>query len=93
VDVVHVLTTHCQGIPPILRKLVGYCPAGNLFFESPLPFSLFSGENGRCHVKGSVREHQTLGRSTGSIPQAQALFHRLYKLHSTGSTGSLLQGL
>lgn len=31
VDVVHVLTTCCQGIPPILRKLVGYCPAGSSF--------------------------------------------------------------
>ena len=51
------------------------------------PGSLFSGENGRCHVTsfcGLCGNTKTLGRSIslGSILQAlRARFHRLYGLH------------
>jgi hypothetical protein len=80
-----------------------------IYIQSPLTFSLFSGENGRCHVNASVREHQNFGNTkTLARSTVQAPLHRLYRLHFTGftgstssidftgsigSTGSLLQGL
>jgi len=57
-------------------------------FQPPVqpPGSLFSGENGRCHVTsfcGLCGNTKTLGRSI-----VQALFYRPYGLDFTGFTGS-----